>query len=105
MKLRAFELTEGGCVLLDTDTGYPLPVPVGYFLDQVDAEAFLLWAGEPCGDIRHLRQQAREWAAEARKWRPCGVCKAPGARCLPGQAACPRCGCDAEFVRQEARSA
>jgi hypothetical protein len=99
VRLRAFELIDGGAVLVDTDTGFPLPIPPGYFHDQADAEAFLVWAGEPCGDVRHLRAQARTWCGEARTWKPCPFCKKPGARCMPGQAACPECGCDAEFAR------
>jgi hypothetical protein len=97
MRLRAFELVEGGAVLLDESTGYPLPLPPGYFRDVADAKAFVRWQGTGCADIRHLRESARRWA-RVRGWAQCADASCSG-RAAPGQAHCDVCLADAEFAR------
>jgi hypothetical protein len=92
MKLVALELADGaGAVLVDAETGYPLPVEPGRFLGQADAEGFLRWLGEPCGTILHLRELARRWG-EVRTHLPCPTCpEGAYGRVAPGAAQCSTC--------------
>jgi hypothetical protein len=94
MRIRALELLEGGCVLVDFDSGTPLPIPPGWFKGKADAEAFIRWHGQPCDRSEHLRTCARQWA-RVRDWLECPTCsEGEHGRVEPGQALCATCLCD-----------
>jgi len=91
MKLAALGLVDGGAVLVDADSGYPLAIEPRRFLDQADAESFIEWLGEPCGSLHHIRDLVRRWATE-RDWLTCPTCPdGKHGRVAPGNSICDEC--------------